>query len=307
MDTWREGVDNGFVIVAIGVNAGVSQIVSGHARHGMAGLKGKACVLLAAAVLSTALLPQRTAAQSTGIISACERANSATNALLHFYLAIDTRQFAAAYQCFSTWEQGQMPLQKFKAGYAHEIAAHVVYADDGVSNGTPATQVNLEVHTFNRVAGKITLVSYQGAWHVNPGHQLTWPHLFQNARTPEPSVTPTRPNAVFASHHLQVVRRLSFDVTGGRIPDAIYFTTRQHCTNCHAQQLWIYSQDRLVYQQEVDDGQFIPWRNHLAMQVRTDTPGSRGIDTCCPTERTYVTWYWTEYGFVFQSRRDVKF
>ena len=265
--------------------------------------------LLALSSISVAVTPfvsSAARAQSPGGIDACAGSDSATNSVIHFYLALDQRQFADAYECLSPWESGRISLQQLKQSYAHTIAVHLVYADDGVPNGTPATTVRVDVHVVNRVSGAETLVAYHGLWHANAVHQLSNPHLSVEYTSPESSVPPTMPISVFKSYGLTVVRHISADVTGDGIPDDIYVTTEQACTNCRVQYVWIYSLDRLVFQQAVDDVQLIPWKDHLAIQVRTDTPGSKGIDSAAPSERTYVTWFWTPFGFVFHARKTIQ-
>jgi hypothetical protein len=262
--------------------------------------------VLPVVVLSSLLTgPIAASAQSTGV-TACIGADSGTNTVIHFYLAIDRRQFAAAYACLAPAEAARNPFKQWKKTFAHTFGARLVLADDEVKNGVPATHVAIDVHLIDRVKGKMTLTSYQGMWHLNSQHLLVNPKLTPAYRDPIKSIPPTSPKTVFTVRKLRVLKHRSVDLTGDGVADDIYFTTLASCRSaCHSQQIWIYSQNKLIYQQEVDDGQIIPWRNHLAMQIRTDTPGSQGFDTGSPTERTYVTWFWTDWGFVLHDRKIV--
>lgn len=243
-------------------------------------------------------------AQSSGI-TACLGADSGTNTVIHYYLAIDRRQFAAAYGCLAN-TPSRTPFAKWKKTLAHTFGAHLVLADDEVKNGVPANHVTIDVHLVDRLKGKMTLTSYQGMWHLNPQHLLVNPDLTPAYHSAIKAVPPTSPKSVFALRKLRVMKHRSVDLTGDGVADDIYLTTLATChSGCHSQQVWMYSQNKLIYQQEVDDGQVIPWRNHLAMQIRTDTPGSQGYDTGSPTQRTYVTWFWTDWGFVLHDRKVV--
>ena len=238
--------------------------------------------------------------------SACIGADSGTNTVIRFYLAIDRRQFAAAYGCLAPAEAALHPFNQWKQSFAHTFAARLVLADDDVKNGVPATHVTIDVHLVNRIRGLMTLTSYQGMWHLNSQHLLVNPNLSPAYSHPITSIPATNPKTEFLARKLRVMKHRRFDVTGDGVLDDIYLTTSAACASaCHSQQIWIYSKDKLVYQQEVDDGQIIPWANHLAMQIRTDTPGSPGFDTGSPTERTYVTWFWTDWGFVLHERKIV--
>lgn len=264
--------------------------------------------LAALSLIAFSLLsfPSAASAQSTAV-SACLGADSGTNTVIHFYLAIDRRQFAAAYQCLAPAEAAHNPFKQWKKTFAHTFAAHLVMADDEVKNGVPANHVAIDVHLVDRIKKKMTLTSYQGEWHLNSQHLLVNPQLTPAYHDPIKTIPPTSPKTVFQVRKLRVLRHRSVDLTGDGVPDDIYFTTLATCHfACHSQQIWIYSSDNLIYQQEVDDGQIIPWRNHLAMQIRTDTPGSQGFDTGSPTERTYVTWFWTDWGFVLHDRKIVQ-
>ncbi len=257
-------------------------------------------------VVLSALSGTLTATAQSTTVSACIGADSGTNSVVHYYLAIDRRQFAAAYQCLAAPEAARNPFNKWKKTFAHTFGAQLVMADDEVKNGVPANHVTIDVHLIEKVKGKRTLVSYQGMWHLNSQHLLINPKLSVAYRDPVKAAPTTSPRSIFALRKLRVLRHRSYDLTGDGVADDIYFTTLATCqAACHSQQIWIYSGGKLIYQQEVDDGQIVPWRNHLAMQIRTDTPGTRGFDTGSPSQRTYVTWFWTDWGFVLHDRKEV--
>lgn len=266
-------------------------------------------LVLAVCLLSLAGGPYAIAGASsrhTPVSNACVSTGSATNSVVHLYLAIDQRQFHAAFKCFTTYQRKHLHFRKWKRGYAHTVASHLVLADDEVPNGTPATQVRIDLHAINRMNGKLILTSYQGIWHANQMRRLHQPQIKVAYSYPVKHVPRTKPRAIFAFDKLQVLKHRRFDVTGDGIKDDIFVTAAQGCTDCHAQQIWIYSSDILVYQQQVNNVNFIPWHNHLAMQIRTDTPGTKGFNTCCPTQRSYATWFWTRWGFVLHARKIVR-
>lgn len=257
-------------------------------------------------LVASAAIPAGARAGSP-VPSACFGSGSGTNSVVRFYLAVNQRRFAAAYQCLSPVQTARLSFPSFKKEFAHTRAAHLVYADDRVPNGRQATSVRVKVYLFDRAAGVLTRTDQTGSWVVDSSHLMSEPKLNSSKPVVVSAPTPTRPLWILASAKLIVQRRLRLAVTGRNAPDLIFLTAHHACGECRAQQLWIFSQDSLVYQQAVDNPQILPWRNHLAMQVRTDTPGTKGVDTAHPTSRTYLTWFWTQLGFVLHKRQVVTF
>ncbi len=247
-------------------------------------------------------------AQSVGGQDACFAAGTATNAVVRFYMAIDRRQFGSAYQCFSPSMQAGTKFSKWKQHLAPQIGLKLSMADDQVPNGTPATHVAVAFDAFDKKHGKLSLVATSGLWHVDPSHNLLRPQLKVIEKKSVKSVSNADPKAVFAAQKLRILKHLAYQVTGPGVADGVFLTTSAACSAyCHSQQLWVYSGGRLVFQQEINDGKIIPWKNHLAMQVRTDTPGAKGFDTYHASERTFITWFWTDFGFILHSRKIVHF
>lgn len=103
----------------------------------------------------------------------------------------------------------------------------------------------------------------------------------------------------------EILVHLRADVTADRHPDDIYVTSGSGCASCHAQRLWIYSGQRLILQQQVDDAEVRVAKDHAGLEVRTDTPHTPGLDSCCPSQRTFEVWRWTPFGFTLQSQHVV--
>ncbi|HZT95320.1 MAG TPA: hypothetical protein VFB34_00625 [Chloroflexota bacterium] len=239
--------------------------------------------------------------------NACFGAGSGTNAVVRFYMAIDQRAFRSAYQCFSPSMARGTKFKKWKRQFASRVATRLMVADDQVPNGTPANHVLVIVNTVNQSHGRLRLVVSEGVWHVDQAHDLFAPKVKAIERTSVKSVPNADPQGEFTSQNLRILKHLNSQVTGAGIRDGIYLTTSATChKHCHSQEVWIYSGQRLVFQQRVDDAKIIPWKDHLAMQIRTDTPGTKGFNTSHPSSRTYVTWFWTNLGFVFHSHKVVQ-
>src|SRR5690348_6678798 len=96
-------------------------------------LSSAAFQLIAAGML-VALPASTQRAHAASALDACAGAGTATNAVIRFYLAVDRRQFAAAYPCLAANMQAALPYPDFVAGYAHTVTSHLVLADSGVPN-----------------------------------------------------------------------------------------------------------------------------------------------------------------------------
>lgn len=262
--------------------------------------------LLAATAL--ALLPAGAGAARAAAVrldDACAGASTATNAVVRFYLAVDRRQYAAAYRCLAATVQVTLPYRTFVAGYAHTVSSQLVLADSEVPNGAPVDHVAIDLHAVDTLAGTLVATTYQGRWLVSRSLRLTRAQVGVSARRTVSAAPRTDVAAVFAYDARMALDHLRADVTGDGQPDDIYVTSGQGCASCHAQQVWIYSQGRLIFQQQVDDAEIRTARNHAGMEIRTDTPGTAGLDSCCPSRRTYEEWAWTPLGFTMRSQHIV--
>lgn len=260
------------------------------------------------AAIALALLPISAGAARAAAVraaDACAGASTATNAVVRFYLAVDRRQYAAAYRCLAATVQVTLPYRTFVTGYAHTVTSRLVLADSQVPNGTPVDHVAIDLHAVDKVAGALIATTYQGRWLVSPSLRLTRAQVGITARRTVSAAPRTDVAAVFAYAARMMLDHLRADVTGDGRPDDIYVTSGQGCASCHAQQIWIYSQGMLIFQQQVDDVEIRIARNHAGMEIRTDTPGTAGLDSCCPSRRTYQEWAWTPLGFTMRSQHIV--
>lgn len=249
-------------------------------------------------------IPGSASAQSTPV-SACASPGTITNAVVRYYLAIERRQFAAAYACLGPVPRASQTYQQFASGYARTVASHLVMADDEVPNGTRAAHVSIELRAVDRSAGGLTATTYAGLWVVRPNGLLAGARIRVMGRRPVGGIPPVDQRSIFARRGLAILSHRVVHVTGKGVSDDLYVTSGSGCASCHAQQLWIYQGGELVFQQEVDDAQIVPFGSHTGMYVWTDTPGSPGLDSCCPTKRTQETWVWTAAGFALRSQRVV--
>jgi len=262
--------------------------------------------LLAAGALTTS--PPRVGAAApavAGPTGACAGAGTATNSVVRFYLAVDRRQFAAASGCLAPSEQAALPYSAFVAGYTTTVSSRLVVADSGASNGAPVNAVTVDLHAVDRTAGGLVARTFMGQWRVDTFGRLTHGTLRVARAMPVRVIPPTNVADIFAYLQQEVLSHVRADVTADGVPDDIYLTSGQGCGSCHAQQIYVYSRGRLVYQQQADDAEIQVYRGGTGMEIRTDTPGSPGLDSCCPSSRTYEEWGWTPDGFVLRGQRIV--
>ena len=245
-------------------------------------------------------------AAAPGPAGACAGAGAATNSVVRFYLAVDRRQFAAAYGCLAPAAQAALPYATFVAGYARTVSSRLVIADSEVPNGAAVDRVTVDLHAVDRMAGGLVARTFMGYWRVDAFGRLAHGALSPLRSTPVRAVPPINTTDVFAYLQQEVLSHVRADVTGDGVPDEIYLLSGDGCGSCHAQRIYIYSRDRLVYQQQVDDAEVIVARNGAGREIRTDTPGSPGLDSCCPSSRTYAEWAWTPYGFALRGERIVR-
>ncbi len=235
--------------------------------------------------------------------SACTGASTGTNAVIHYYLALDRRQFAAAYACLAPGEQRRRPFGPWVVGFAHTVRSRLMFADSFLGNGYPIHRVAVELLAVDQMGGRRVAQIYMGQWRIDGRGQM-----YGGALHPYPvSGTPSfNVRAIFGHYSRVVLERRHSDVTGDRVADDIYLTSGAGCGSCHGQQVWVYSGGRLVFQQEVDDASVSVMRDHRGMTVSTDTPGTPGVDSCCPASKTIETWRWSPHGFVLTGQRMVK-
>jgi len=246
-------------------------------------------------------------AAAPGPAGACAAAGTATNTVIRFYLAVDQRRFAAAYGCLAPSEQATLPYTAFLAGYRRTVSSHLVIADSGVPNGTAVDHVTIDLHAVDRVAGSNRLVArtYMGQWHVDTFGRLVRGAITETHTTSVSAVPPTNVTDIFAYLQQDVLSHVRADVTGDGVLDDIYLVSGRGCASCHAQRIFVYSRGQLIYQQQADDAEIRAFPG-AGMEIRTDTPGSPGLDSCCPTSRTYEEWAWTPYGFMLRGERIVR-
>ncbi len=245
-------------------------------------------------------------AATAGPTGACAGASAATNSVVRFYLAVDRRRFAAAYGCLAPTEQAALPYATFVAGYARTVSSRLVIADSEVPNGTAVDKVAVDLHAVDRTESGLVARTFMGYWRVDTFGRLAHGALRAMRPTLVRAVPPTDTADVFAYLQQETLSHVRADVTGDGVPDDIYLLSGAGCGSCHAQSIYIYSHDRLVYQQQVDDAEVVVARNGTGMEIRTDTPGSPGLDSCCPSSRTYAEWAWTPYGFALRGERIVR-
>ncbi len=236
---------------------------------------------------------------------ACAGAGPATNAVVRFYLAVDRRQFAAAYRCLTASEQQALRYPYFVSGYAHTVVSRLVLADSGVPNGAPVDHVAITLYAVDRTGTGLVLTTYRGRWQVTRDGRLNRAVIHAASRRAVSSLPTVDARTLFRSAGQEILTHLRADVTADGRLDDIYVTSGAGCASCHAQRLWIYSGERLVFQQEVDDAEVRVAGNHAGLEVRTDTPNTPGLDSCCPSQRTFEEWRWTPFGFTLQSQRVV--
>ena len=249
---------------------------------------------------------QTAQAATVGATGACAGAGTATNSVVRFYLAVDRRQFADAYGCLAPTEQAALPYSTFVAGYARTVSSRLVIADSEVPNGDAVDHIAVDLHAVDRTTGGLLARTYMGYWRVDTFARLTRGVLRATRPTLVGAVLPLDTTDVFAYLQQDVLSHVRADVTGDRVPDDIYLLSGAGCGSCHAQRIYVYSRGRLVYQQQVDDAEVVVARDGAGMEIRTDTPGSPGLDSCCPSARTYEEWAWTPYGFTLRGERIVR-
>jgi len=247
-------------------------------------------------------------AAAPGPVGACISAGTATNTVVRFYLAVDRRRFAAAYGCLAPSEQAALPYATFVAGYRRTVSSHLVIADSGVPNGTAVDHVTIDLHAVDRVAGSNRLVAhtYMGQWRVDTFGRLVRGVIAETHTTSVSTIPPTNVTDIFAYLQQDVLSHVRADVTGDGVLDDIYLVSGNGCASCHAQRIFVYSRGQLIYQQQADDAEIRAFTGGAGMEIRTDTPGSPGLDSCCPTSRTYEEWSWTPDGFTLRGERIVK-
>jgi hypothetical protein len=256
-------------------------------------------------LLGSSWLAPASLAQSTKQRSACFSAGTATNTVIRFYLALDRGQYAAAYGCLSPSLRAAMPYGRWVSGYANTVATHLLIADDKIlSNGQPANYVSIELLGADRSSHGLTAITFAGRWYVNHPGLLSSARIHVVSQQRVTSIPALHPTTIFARHDLNVLHHVRVTVTGKGKSD-VYITSGAGCASCHAQQIWIYHSGTLIFQQEVDDAQIVPARNYRSMTIATDTPGSTGFDSCCPTEKTITIWDWTIFGFTLRHRHVV--
>jgi hypothetical protein len=136
---------------------------------------------------------------------------------------------------------------------------------------------------------------FAGAWHIDAQGRPAGASLRQ---VKGGSV---QPRAVLRQANRAILEQFHRDVTGDGRADNLFLTSGAGCASCHAQQIWIYSGGRLIFQQQVDDAAIVVARNQAGMEIITDTPGSPGLDSCCPSKKTHERWAWTVSGFALRS------
>jgi len=215
---------------------------------------------------------------------ACAGAGNPTNAVVHYYLAIDSRRFDAAYACLAADVRGTTSTAAFAQGYARTMVSRLLLADLN-ADGT----VEIDLHAFDRVAslhaggaaGPISQSTFLGTWGVDTSLALTAPAIRMARRTTVPAVAPADPADVFAYDRQRVVGTTVASVTGLGRHDALYVTQGKR-----GYQAWVYSQGRLVFAEPVAGSgalQAGPDGQTLLVPIASGTP-----------ER----WRWTPYGFV---------
>lgn len=216
---------------------------------------------------------------------ACAGVGNATNAVVHYYLAIDSRRFDAAYACLAPAARGASSAATFAQGYARTVASRLLLADLN-ADGT----VEVDLHAFDGSAasqsggatGPISQSTFLGHWAVDASLALTAPSIRLARRTAVAAVAATDPADVFAYDQQRVVSAVVASVTGIGRADALYVTRGKR-----GYQAWVFSQGRLAFAE--------PLAGAGALQAGPD--GQTLL--VAMANGSGETWHWTAFGFVW--------
>lgn len=250
-------------------------------------------------------VPMHVSPVQATVANACAHAATATNAVIRFYLAIDQRRFASAYQCFSTSEQAHLTYARFVHGYAATLRSTLIYVGNEVPSGAHTTRIAIDLHAVDKDHGHLLTATYMGSWLVSAANSLIHGSINMTQRHTVDTVPTTDVAAVFKYAREEQLAHVHADVTTDGRADDIYITGGIGCGSCHVQRVWIFSQNRLIFSELVNDAEVKALHGGAGFELRATAPDATGPD-CCPNQRAYADWLWTPSGFVLQQQHIVR-
>jgi hypothetical protein len=220
------------------------------------------------------------ASQQDSGLDACGGFDDAANTVVQYYLALDRRQFEAAYLCLDPSLRGAMTVAQFRRGYATTVATRLLIADE-----QPHGIVRIDLHAVERQGSRYAVSTFRGQWQVSFENTLLHAAIRLVRRVVVPEIPATDAADVFAFDGQRVISGLHADVTGDGQADDLYLTSGQA-----GQQIWIFSQGRLVFAEPAPNVQkIVPGADHrsFALSVRAGS----GL----PASQYFV---WTPIGFL---------
>ncbi len=219
--------------------------------------------------IPTAFVPNLTVAGN-----ACAGARTAANTVVRFYLAVDERRYADAYQCLSPERQAAQSLDDWIHGYDTTVASPLVVADQ-----LDATTVDDVLDAVDRKNGVLIATRFTFQWQLDANGLLY--HAKETGQTSGQvdDIPATDPAEIIAADGQQIVSSQDAYLTGGGVPDHIYITD-----NGGGRQVWIYEGNHLIFAETLSDIQDV--------QPAASSDGFT-IDWSGGSE----TWRWTPEGF----------
>lgn len=233
------------------------------------------CSLIASILASIVCSPAHSTVHAASAPNACANAGTPENAVVHFYWALETQQYTAAYRCLGPEFQTAGSPAYFAQGYATTVSTKLLIADR-----QPDGSVYVDLHALDRKSGNLIDGTFRGTWTIGSSLTLTHAAIKEIRALPSTrAVTPTVQD-IFAFDKQIVAAHASADVTGGGDADAIYVT--QDATTRH---IWVFDQGVLIFAETIPDVQSIV--AHVAahtLSVNTTAGGQ--------------LWQWSTFGFV---------
>ena len=222
------------------------------------------------------------------VSSACTGAGVTLNAVVRFYLALDQRDYAAAYACLDPALQRATDIAAFEAPYSGAAAVHLIMARPLTSD-----TVAFELRMLGSARGVRAESTYDGTWRVTSTGQLADPSPLQLFKTyPAQRPAPLNFYSILTRAGLATTWHLRRDVTGNRIADDIYVAADERCSPvCHSPEVLVYEQGRLIFAESSENVDNIH-RSQGHMSIRRSGHLYRnGLQT----------WQVQPYGFTLQE------
>ena len=107
---------------------------------------------------------------------------------------------------------------------------------------------------------------------------------------------------------LKLVRYEEADVTGDGLTEALVSASAEGCGSCHAEELFVMSEDVILFSSNGDDAVMIPLPDHRGFQVERPLrlAGSLAQPPCCPSWAYVQTYRWDRLQFVQDTAVSLK-